>query len=240
MATGYAFTRPDADQVKFTSAKTGEHVLEDYLQAAELGDRTLAELLADVFNPTTGELLDLATPTQITQSFDNAAAALASQQAAALSAAEAAASAVSIAGGPVTSVNGATGEVTGIADLTGAQELSNKKLRAVYVVGKSVVNAVATGTVTLDLSTSSDFSLTLSGDTTVVLNNLPALSNENYAFIVKVTQGGTARTLTWFGSITWLTVGGTAPAAPAASKTIEYIFTTDGSGVFFGRKGAAT
>lgn len=48
---GYQITRPDADQLKFTSSKTGDWVLEDYLQAAEYGNFTLAQLLAKIFDP---------------------------------------------------------------------------------------------------------------------------------------------------------------------------------------------
>jgi hypothetical protein len=47
---GYQVTRPDTDQLKFTSSKTGDWVLEDYLQAAELGNKTLSELLLEVWN----------------------------------------------------------------------------------------------------------------------------------------------------------------------------------------------
>lgn len=118
MATGYQITRPDTDQVKFTSERTGDHLLETYLQDAELGDRTLADLLGDLFNPSTGALIVNPTPEQITQSIDSAAAALASQQAALASQQAAAASVVaasgfaaSIAAGPVFSVNGLQGVV---------------------------------------------------------------------------------------------------------------------------------
>ncbi len=111
MATGYQLTRPDTDQVKFTSERTGEWLLEDYLQAAELGNRPLAELLTDLFNPTTGVLLVNPTPEQVAQSFQNAAEALASSEAAAISAAAAAQSALDLLG-VVTSVNGMHGDVT--------------------------------------------------------------------------------------------------------------------------------
>jgi len=114
VATGYKFTRPDAEQLKFTSAKTGDHVLEDYLQEAELGNRTLSSLLTDLFDPNTGVKINQPTPAQVAQSFDNAAAALASAQAAAASESAAAASAASVAGGPVLSVNGLHGVVENV------------------------------------------------------------------------------------------------------------------------------
>lgn len=130
----------------------------------------------------------------------------------------------------------AAGEVT----LAGNETLTNKRISAYYYLDKTVVNATATGNVSLDLSIGSVFDLTLSGNTTLSLANVPALSGETLSFVVKVTQGATAYALTWFSTITWLTVGGVAPAAPAANKTVEYIFTTTASGQYVGRKGAAT
>ena len=107
-------------------------------------------------------------------------------------------------------------------------------------VDKTGVTSAATGSVTLDLSVDAVFELTLSGNTTLNLTGAPALSSETLYFVVRVTQGSTAYALTWFSSITWLTYGGAAPAAPAANKTIEYIFSSTSAGVFLGRKGAST
>lgn len=45
-----AMTRPSGEQLRFASAATGEHVLDDYLEAAEKGGRTLPDLLDDLFN----------------------------------------------------------------------------------------------------------------------------------------------------------------------------------------------
>jgi len=42
-------TRPTADQIRFRSSKTGDNVLDQYLEATELGDRPLADLLADLW-----------------------------------------------------------------------------------------------------------------------------------------------------------------------------------------------
>jgi hypothetical protein len=49
-------TRPIGEQIRFVSAKTGEHVLDAYLEAAEKGTRTLPDMLEDLFDPTTGDL----------------------------------------------------------------------------------------------------------------------------------------------------------------------------------------
>lgn len=47
----YELTRPDADQLKFKSNKTGDWVLDAYLESAELGNQTLAQLLLQIFSP---------------------------------------------------------------------------------------------------------------------------------------------------------------------------------------------
>lgn len=47
-------TRPTGEQLRFVSSQTGEHILDDYMEAAEKGGRTLSDLLADVFDDTTG------------------------------------------------------------------------------------------------------------------------------------------------------------------------------------------
>lgn len=47
-------TRPIGEQLRFNSTKTGTHILDAYLEAAERGTRTLADILSDLWNPTTG------------------------------------------------------------------------------------------------------------------------------------------------------------------------------------------
>lgn len=44
-----AITRPVLEQVRFVSAQTGDHILDAYLEAAEKGGRTLADLMSDLF-----------------------------------------------------------------------------------------------------------------------------------------------------------------------------------------------
>lgn len=53
-----AINRPTGEQIRFTSAKTGDHILDSYMEMVERGTRTLYELLDDVFDPTTGELYE--------------------------------------------------------------------------------------------------------------------------------------------------------------------------------------
>lgn len=43
-------TRPRGEQLRFESTKTGSHNLDAYLEAAELGDRTVADLMSDLFD----------------------------------------------------------------------------------------------------------------------------------------------------------------------------------------------
>lgn len=47
-------TRPTGEQLRFVSAATGEHILDTYLEAAEKGGRTLADMLSDIYDPITG------------------------------------------------------------------------------------------------------------------------------------------------------------------------------------------
>ena len=107
--------------------------------------------------------------------------------------------------------------------------------------GKLVNLAVGPGTQALNLSTHDYFNLFLNGATTLTLTGVPSLTNSEYVgFVVKVSQGATPYTLTWFNNITWLTANGLAPNAPAANKTREYVFTTVDGTNFIGRAGSGT
>lgn len=106
---------------------------------------------------------------------------------------------------------------------------------AKFIDRQTVVSA-ATGTVNLDLSASSVFQLTLTGNTTLTVSNSPTMVGETYAIVVRIVQGATARTLNWFAGITWLNANG-VPATPAANKTIEYILSWNGTN-WIGRRGA--
>jgi len=142
----------------------------------------------------------------------------------------------------VTSVNGQLGAVTGIATTAGVETLTNKTVSGprssmAQYIDKTVANAAAAGTVTLDLSTADVFDLTLSGNATLALSNAPALSGETFSIVVRVRQGATAYSLAWFAGITWLAA--VTPVAPAANKIIEYILSTTDGATWLGRKGAA-
>lgn len=109
----------------------------------------------------------------------------------------------------------------------------------VMIFDDLLVNAAATGTVTLDVGAAQVFDITLTGNTTLAFANIPVPVNQSYSWLVRITQTATVRTLA-FPNITWLTLNGTAPGAPAASKVIEYIFSTQNGTLVLGRKGAAT
>ena len=49
-----AITRPTGEQLRFVSANTGEHVLDTYMENAEIGGRELQALLGDIFDASTG------------------------------------------------------------------------------------------------------------------------------------------------------------------------------------------
>ena len=129
---------------------------------------------------------------------------------------------------------------TGFATLAGVETFTNKKISAFQYLDRTVTNAACTGTVTLDLSLGTVFDLTLTGNTTLALSNVPTLTNETLNIVISVTQGGVAYSLTWFGGISWITLSGIAVSAPAANKVIEYVITSSSAGVYKARKGAAT
>ncbi len=135
--------------------------------------------------------------------------------------------------------------LAGYVTKTGIETLSRKTLKVPVIEGVSIDKAVkvaaTSGAVSLDLSAASVFDLTLSGNvTSMALANVPPLAGGELTFVVRVTQGATAYSLAWFSGLSWLTTGGTPPAAPAANKTVEYILSSLAAGVYLGRKGAET
>lgn len=109
------------------------------------------------------------------------------------------------------------------------------------LAGTDKINTVAaaTGAVSLDCTDTFVHDLTLSGNTTLSLSGLPALSTEQTTILIRIRCGATPYTLTWFGGLTWLTLNGTVPTAPAANKIAEFVITTTNNTAFLGRRGAA-
>jgi len=86
---------------------------------------------------------------------------------------------------------------------------------------------------TLDLSSATNFTHTLSENVTYTFSN-PAASGKASAFTLKVVQDSTARTITWPASVDW--AGGTAPTISTDSGAVDYFvfITTDGGTTYYG------
>tara|TARA_R110002072_G_scaffold26966_24_gene88495 strand:- start:960 stop:1622 length:663 start_codon:yes stop_codon:yes gene_type:complete len=150
--------------------------------------------------------------------------------------------------GPVYSVAGRTGNVViAYTDLTGRPTLGTAAAQNIGAFATAAQGTTAdaalpkaggtmtglllapamndavvtlTGTTpTINLAAGGEFRITPSGNTTFSVSNPPA-SGYTTTKTIRVTQGATARTLTWWAGIQ--TVGGEIPADPAANETKEY------------------
>lgn len=92
------------------------------------------------------------------------------------------------------------------------------------------------GTYTCNLALDSIFDLTLTGNTTLSVSNIAVSGEAVRSFVVRIRQGATARTLTWWQGITWLSPA--TPAAPAANKMVEYVLSYTAASGWLGRVGA--
>lgn len=138
-----------------------------------------------------------------------------------------------VSGTNIKTINGAT--ILGTGDISTAQV---GPYSGVFIDNSNI--ASVSGTQTLSLSTDGTFDFTLSANTTFSITNVPTLVGQQTIYIVvRLRQGATAYTPTWFTGITWLTSDGLAPAAPAANKIAEYIFTSTDGTSWLGRKGAS-
>ena len=165
-----------------------------------------------------------------------AAGASANSASQSMTAAQAAAIAAGSSAGLPSLVGNARRPLTVLPSEAGVSWLS--QIKALYI--EPLLKANATGAYVLNVGVSGFFNLTLTGNTVVSFSNLPTLSaTETLVVAVRVNQGATAYSLTFPAGIVWVSSGGTAPAAPAASKTSEYMITFEGSQIF-ARKGAGT
>ena len=132
-----------------------------------------------------------------------------------------------------------SGATLGANTFTGQQNAPS--FASALFKGKVTNISVGPGNQALNLTNHDYFNLLLGGATTLSLSGIPTLTNSEYTgFVVNVKQGATPYSLTWFANITWLTTGGLAPAAPAANKSREYVFTTANGTDFIGRVGSGT
>ena len=88
-------------------------------------------------------------------------------------------------------------------------------------------------TVSLNLQTASNFSHTLTEDTTVSFTN-PAASGKVSAATLRVIQDSTARAITWNAAIKW--GAATAPTLSTASGDVDVfvLYTVDGGTTYYG------
>lgn len=103
-------------------------------------------------------------------------------------------------------------------------------------IDRSVRNNAATGSVTLNLSAASVFDLTLAGNVTLSVSGAPPLAGETLSMVVRIRQGATQRTVSWWSGIAWIAAGG-VPRPVEAGKVGEYVLSYDGT-EWLGRIGA--
>ena len=86
---------------------------------------------------------------------------------------------------------------------------------------------------TIDLSSATNFTHNLVGNTTYTFSN-PAASGSVSAFTLKIRQDTSARTITWPSSVDW--AGGTAPTLTSQTYGIDIFtfFTLDGGTTYYG------
>lgn len=100
-----------------------------------------------------------------------------------------------------------------------------------YVEGKTTINP-ATGAISLDLSTSNVFVLTLTGPVTISIVNSGSVGEVYSALII--VKNSNSRTITWPASVKW--PSGAAPAGSAGATAIDVysIMTEDGGTTYLG------
>lgn len=137
---------------------------------------------------------------------------------------------------PVGVLKDELGNPVGLMEFPDGDTLPKSILPEWYLGTDKQHTADATGAVTLDLATASIFDLTLTDNVTLAVSNAVVPSGETRSVVVRIGQGATARTLTWWAGITWL--ASSTPEAPEASKIVEYVLSYDGSS-WLGREGAS-
>lgn len=106
---------------------------------------------------------------------------------------------------------------------------------------RQVTIAAAAGLTNCNLSLGTIFALTLTGNVTISLSNIPALGpGQSYSFVIRLISGATKYTITWPSGLTWLNTNGGVGDTPAAGQIIEYVFSTSDGATALVRKGAST
>jgi hypothetical protein len=95
--------------------------------------------------------------------------------------------------------------------------------------------SISSGTLTLDLSAAQVFLVSLGANiTTLTISNVPTDSNTLVGFTIIFTADGTARTITWPGSVKW--AGASAPTITSTNtkKDVYSFITTDNGTTWLG------
>jgi len=128
--------------------------------------------------------------------------------------------------------NKATNVITASANIAMANAYLSALVLKAYAEDKTV-NAAATGTVTLDLSTTNVFDLTLTGNVTFAFSN-PAPSSRVQTFTIIAKQDVTGgRTVTWPATISKYAGGNVPPATTTASAIDIWTITTYDGGTTY-------
>lgn len=109
---------------------------------------------------------------------------------------------------------------TAFGKLASAQTWAGAQTFGAGVFEKSV----AMGANDIDLSLGTEFTKTISGNTTLTVSNVPAAGTAA-SFVLVLTNGGSA-TITWFSGVKW--PGGSAPALTASGRDRIGFITNDG------------
>ena len=125
-----------------------------------------------------------------------------------------------------------TTPVTGIDINSGTAIVSALETTGSFTENASAITS-SSNAATLDLSTATNFTHTLTENVTYTFSN-PASSGKASAFTLKVVQDSTARTITWPASVDW--AGGEAPTISDGSGDVDYFvfITTDGGTTYYG------
>jgi hypothetical protein len=128
--------------------------------------------------------------------------------------------------------NKVTNVITASANIAMANAYLSALVLKAYAEDKTV-NATATGTVTLDLSTTNVFDLTLTGNVTFAFSN-PAPSSRVQTFTIIAKQDVTGgRTVTWPATISKYAGGNVPPATTTTSAIDIWTITTYDGGTTY-------
>lgn len=103
-----------------------------------------------------------------------------------------------------------------------------------------VTVATASGITTCNLALATIFELTITGNLSIALTNIPEPQpGQSFTFVIRLISTATKYTITWPTGLTWLNTNGIAGDTPPVGKIIEYVFSTTTSTTALVRKGAS-